>query len=220
MGRVSDIFFTQYDRFGREWGRSQLASPLRDSRRAFLAQLNFPLRRKTVLDAGCGYGHDLPALVRRGAVVYGIDGSTTMIALARQLNPGSSAHLSVQRLQRTTFPDRMFDAVVSQYALHNVFNLQDAFREMHRILKPDGVLLYLVQHPLILFAAKKIKVYHKREVVDFRIPDLTKTCRIKLPAHTFSEYFNDFVFSRFELLAFAEGREPLPMWFLAKLRKR
>jgi len=28
------------------------------------------------------------------------------------------------------------------------------------------------------------------------------------------------VLDRFELLAFAEGREALPMWFLAKLRKR
>jgi hypothetical protein len=91
---------------------------------------------------------------------------------------------------------------------------------MHRILKPNGLLIYLVQHPLILFAVKRDKTYHKKEVVDFAIPDLRKPCSIKLPAHTFSEYFNDFVLHRFDLLDFAEGREAVPMWFLAKLRKR
>lgn len=219
MARPSDTFFQQYNRFGNVWTKAQLASPMRDSRRAFRAQLDGSLRGKKLLDAGCGYGHDLPYFAERGAMVYGIDGSKRMIDLARQYHP-SFANLSVQRLQKTTFPSRLFDVVVSQYALHNAINLQSAFKEMHRILKPNGVLLYLVQHPLSLFFAKKDKTYHRKEIVQYRIKDLKNQCTIALPSHTFSEYFNEFVLDRFELLAFEEGNEAVPMWFLAKLRKR
>lgn len=219
MARPSDLFFEQYNAFGEDWMRGQLASPLRDSRRAFLAQLDGALKGKRLLDAGCGYGHDLRGFARRGAVVYGIDGSRRMIELARRHNPNLTT-LSVQRLQRTTFPARSFDVVVSQYALHNAIDLAPAFREIHRILKPGGTFLYLVQHPLFIFLAKKSRRYHRRETVEFTIPDMKGQCAIRQPAHTFSEYFTQDITRRFDILAFAEGREPVPIWFLAKLRKR
>jgi len=219
MARSSDLFFKQYDVFGEDWMKGQLAAPLRDSRRAFLAHLDASLKGKRLLDAGCGYGHDLPLFAARGAIVYGIDGSRRMIELARRYNPTLKT-LSVQRLQRTTFPARSFDVVLSQYALHNAIDLAPAFQELHRILKPGGLLLYLVQHPLFIFFAKKSRQYHRRETVEFTIPDMKGRCAIRQPAHTFSEYFTNDILRRFELVAFAEGREPVPMWFLAKLRKK
>jgi ubiquinone/menaquinone biosynthesis C-methylase UbiE len=142
-----------------------------------------------------------------------------MIELARRHTPTLKT-LSVQRLQKTNFPARSFDIVLSQYALHNAINLAPAFRELHRILKPRGILLYLVQHPLFIFFAKKSKQYHRRETVEFTIHDMKGRIAIRQPAHTFSEYLTRDVLDRFELLAFAEGREPVPMWFLAKLRKK
>lgn len=219
MARKSDLFFKQYDSFGADWMKGQLASPLRDSRRAFRAQLGRLLKGKRLLDAGCGYGHDLALFARRGAIVYGIDGSRRMIDLARRHNPTLET-LSVQRLQKTTFPSRSFDIVVSQYALHNAIDLAPAFDELRRILKPGGVLLYLVQHPLFIFFAKRSGQYHRRETVEFTIPDMKGRCAIRQPAHTFSEYFTQGILRHFELVAFAEGRERVPMWFLAKLRRK
>ena len=219
MARSSDLFFKQYDHFGADWMKGQLASPLRDSRRAFRAQLDRSLKGRRLLDAGCGYGHDLPFFVRRGATVYGIDGSKRMIDLARRHNPTLKT-LSVQRLQKTTFPSRSFDIVVSQYALHNAIDLAPAFKELRRILKPGGILLYLVQHPLFIFLAKRSGRYHRRETVEFTIPDMKGRCAIRQPAHTFSEYFTRDILRHFELVAFAEGRERVPMWFLAKLRRK
>ena len=219
MPRSSDRFFKQYDVFGADWMKGQLASPLRDSRRVFLAQLEGSLRGKRLLDAGCGYGHDLQWYAKRGAIVFGIDGSRRMIELARRHNPTLET-LSVQRLQKTTFPARSFDIVVSQYALHNAIDLAPAFRELCRILKPGGLLVYLVQHPLFVFFAKKSGQYHRRETVEFTIPDMKGRCAIRQPAHTFSEYFTTHVLRHFELQAFAEGPERVPMWFLAKLRKK
>jgi ubiquinone/menaquinone biosynthesis C-methylase UbiE len=220
MAGRGKTFFTQYDREGRAFMRAQQSSPLRDHRRAFRTQLTVPLKGKKVLDAGCGYGHDLPFYAKRGALVYGTDPSKAMIALARQQCPDVSDRLSVQPIQKTSFPDRFFDLVTSIYALHNEPDLQPAFREMHRILKPGGLFLYLVQHPLFVFQRKPHRTYHRKETITFTIPDMRPPCAIRQPAHTFSEYFTSFVLDRFELLAFAEGREAVPMWFLAKLRKR
>lgn len=220
MAGQGETFFTQYDRDGRAFMRAQRSSPMRDHRRAFRAQIDFPLRGRTVLDAGCGYGHDLPFYAKRGALVYGTDPSRAMIALARQHCPDCADRLSVQPIRRTSFPDRFFDVVTSIYALHNEPDLEPALREMHRIVKPTGLFLYLVQHPLFVFQLTRRKTYHRKETVRFTIPDMQPPCAIRQPAHTFSEYFSPFVLDRFELLAFAEGREPVPMWFLAKLRRK
>lgn len=217
MARRSDLFVQQYDEWGETYMHGQLALPTQALDRALRAQLNFPLNKKKLLDAGCGYGHDVPYFVRRGATVYGIDPSKKMIALARKRNP-AVINLSVQPLQRTTFPNNSFDVVVSKYALHNVINLQQAFQELHRMLKPKGMLIFAVNHPLFIFLAKKSNTYHSKEIVQF--PILDGQCLLQQPAHTFAEYFNAFVCSRFDLLAFTECKEPVPRWFLAKLRKR
>jgi SAM-dependent methyltransferase len=214
-----DAFFKQYDRAGRTFMAAQLASPPRDHRRVFRRLLDGSLKGRRLLDAGCGYGHDLPFYAARGATVYGTDPSSTMIRLAEERHPGL-ARLSVQPIRKTAFRSGFFDLVTSIYALHNEPNLALAFREIHRILKPGGLLLYLVQHPLFVLRLKRKPAYHAKETVLFTIPDMRKPCTIRQPAHTFSEYFAPFVLQRFELLAFAEGREPVPMWFLAKLRKR
>lgn len=217
--RAADRFFKQYDADGQRFMLAQLSTPMRDHRRAFQAQIPRSLKGKRVLDAGCGYGHDLPFYAGRGAMVYGTDPSMTMIALAGRRSP-TFTNLSVQPIQKTTFPARFFDLVTSVYALHNAADLDKAFGEMHRILRPNGVFVYLVQHPLFVFQLKRRKVYHTRETVQFTIPDMQPPCAIDQPAHTFTEYFSPFVLDRFELLAFAEGKEAVPMWFLAKLRKR
>lgn len=219
MTEAPDVFSKQYNRVGRRFLDAQQTSPQRDHRRAFRARLPRALRGKRVLDAGCGYGHDLKDLARRGARVYGIDPSDAMIALARRLHPALN-NLSVQTVRRTTFSDRFFDLVISIYAIHNESNLAPAFREIHRILKPGGLLLYVVQHPLFSFRARRRPDYHRQETYTFTIPDMSPPVTLRQPTHTFSDYFNDFVLSRYDLVDFAEGREPVPMWFLAKLRKR
>lgn len=219
MARQGETYFKQYDARGGLYKQAQTSSPMRDHRRAFRAQFDFSLKGKRLLDAGCGYGSDLPFYAKRGAKVYGIDPSTAMIALAKQSHP-NFPNLSVQPVQKTAFPVRSFDVIASIYALHNAPDLRQAFRELHRILKPNGLLLFLVQHPLFVFLLKKNPRYHGKAVVKFTIPDMKPPCTIVQPAHTFSDYFNEFVFDRFELLTFEEGKEAVPLWFLAKLRKR
>jgi SAM-dependent methyltransferase len=97
----------------------------------------------SVLDVGCGAGATLvaaSAAVEAGALVVGVDLSREMLlrggeALAEGDMPVFVALADAQRLP---FPDGMFDAVVSSFALGYFPSPQRAVAEMRRVSKPRG----------------------------------------------------------------------------------
>src|SRR5258708_3686074 len=73
------------------------------------------LRRKKVLDLGCGNGYDLSQISIKDAVIYGLDSSTEMVKLARKQNP--KGKIEIGRFDEIPFPDKSFDLVISKWAL-------------------------------------------------------------------------------------------------------
>ncbi|MBX0324158.1 methyltransferase domain-containing protein [Halomicroarcula sp. F13] len=68
-----------------------------------------------VLDLGCGTGHLTAALADSGAEAVGIDASAEMVRRARETYPS----LDFERADARTYaPERSFDAVFSNAALH------------------------------------------------------------------------------------------------------
>ncbi len=232
MTKKSGTYLNQYDEFAEEYMNAQnefYAKFPDESRKALNNQINFPLKDKKVLDVGCGFGKDLSYLEKEGALVYGIDASKKMIELARKNNP-RLVNLSVQSFERTSFENHSFDVIISRYTLHYAENLKEAFKELHRILKPRGFLIFLVAHPLLAFVAKKERNYHKREIVE--IPLFESKFIVREPSHTFSEYLNKFILENFEIISLYESpglenkplessiKEIVPDFLLIKLRKK
>ena len=154
-----------------------------DSRKTFYALLDFPLKGKKVLDVGCGFGKDLSFFEKEGAIVYGIDTSEKMIELAKTKNPALK-NLSVQSFEKTDFYDHFFDIIVSRYTLHYADNLEDTFKELNRILKHNGFLVFLVAHPLLGFVAKKRKFIVKKKLSKYHYTtanSLSKNQHIHFP---------------------------------------
>jgi ubiquinone/menaquinone biosynthesis C-methylase UbiE len=101
----------------------------------------------SVLDVGSGQGIDLVRYARAGAQVTGLDLTPRHVELAR-------AHLSAYGLPGTVvlgdaeelpFPDDSFDRVSSNGVLHHTPNIEQALREIRRVLKPGGearIILY------------------------------------------------------------------------------
>lgn len=93
---------------------------------------------ETVLDAGCGHGSYLEALrqLSPGAHYYGIDLRASML----EAHPRPS-RTSLGNVERLPFPDNCFDVVMANHMLFLVEDRDQALREFHRVLKPDGLML-------------------------------------------------------------------------------
>jgi demethylmenaquinone methyltransferase/2-methoxy-6-polyprenyl-1,4-benzoquinol methylase len=101
-----------------------------------------------VLDVACGTG-DLAlaaAALRPGAQVRGVDAAAGMIARAERRVTHADAgrvHFATGDLTRLALGDESVDVVLAGYALRNVPRYEDGLAELHRVLRPGGVLLTL-----------------------------------------------------------------------------
>jgi ubiquinone/menaquinone biosynthesis C-methylase UbiE len=103
--------------------------------------------RQRVLDVGCGQGIDLVQYAAAGARVTGIDLTPRHAELAeRHLAAlGLEGEVVVGDAESLPFPDSGFDRVSSNGVLHHTPDIEQALREIRRVLRPGGevrVLLY------------------------------------------------------------------------------
>jgi SAM-dependent methyltransferase len=100
------------------------------------------IRGAVALDYCCGNGEVAVELAKHGAVrVVGIDLSPVAIENARELARSAGVdricEFMVMDAERTDFADGTFDLIHEYGALHHL-DLGAAFRELSRILKPEG----------------------------------------------------------------------------------
>ncbi|MFC1477706.1 class I SAM-dependent methyltransferase [candidate division KSB1 bacterium] len=104
------------------------------------------IKDMNILDCCCGPGVTAVSCAKRGALVTGIDISPGMIDLARkntELNRvDDRVDLKVMSVQKMDFEDNSFDYVVGIGALHHL-NLDLAGKEISRVLKPGGKVLFI-----------------------------------------------------------------------------
>jgi ubiquinone/menaquinone biosynthesis C-methylase UbiE len=108
------------------------------------------LSGKTVLDAGCGEGYNTRLLARSGARMTGVDISQRMIELARQeeqREPLGIRYEVASFSDLSLFDDESFDAVVSSMALMDGRDFEGAVKEIFRVLRPGGELMFSILHP-------------------------------------------------------------------------
>ncbi len=94
---------------------------------------------KRVLEIGCGSGMGLAYLQRRAAVAVGGDPSEALLAEARQHLP--QAQLVRLDAQQLPFPDESFDVVLMLEVIYYIADVDRAFAECRRVLRPGGQLL-------------------------------------------------------------------------------
>lgn len=96
-----------------------------------------------ILEVGCGPGANIWYLSRERFDVYGIDGSPTAIASAKNLlsKDNLSATLTIGDIVRLPYMDAFFDAVIDNECIYSN-NLSDShliMGEIQRVLKKDAL---------------------------------------------------------------------------------
>ncbi len=98
------------------------------------------------LEVGCGTGHWLAALRRRGWRAMGVDSSAQMLFEARRnLGP---APLVRGRAERLPLRSACFDRMFCINAVHHFEGKRDFLREARRLLRPGGALMVAGLDPL------------------------------------------------------------------------
>ncbi len=116
---------------------------------------------KTVLDIGCGYGwHSKYAAEQGAASVLGIDLSERMIAQAKARNADWRITYKVCGIEDYLYPAQAYDLVISNLALHYVADLDGVYQNVLRTLKPGGVFLFNIEHPVFTAGVNEDWIYN------------------------------------------------------------
>jgi SAM-dependent methyltransferase len=101
---------------------------------------------RQVLEVGCGAGTDLARFARGGAIVSGVDLSSSAIALARKNvdQQGLQADLREADGEQLPFADNTFDLVYAHGVVQYTAHPQTLVDECRRVLKPGGEAVFQV----------------------------------------------------------------------------
>ena len=102
--------------------------------------------RGRVLEIGIGAGLNLPFYGGQVASVYGIDPSAPLLRRAGR-HPAVRAELVEASAEIIPFDHNVFDTVVTTWTLCTIPQVISALREMRRVLRQDGRVLF-VEHGL------------------------------------------------------------------------
>jgi tellurite methyltransferase len=127
-----------------------------------------------LLDAGCGTGRNLVYFLRSGYEVFGVDESSEAIAQTRRLASALAPNLPsdnfrVEEVERMSFPDSNFDAVLSSAVLHFARTEEQweaMVKEMWRVLKPGGI--FFARLASSIGMEEKVKLIEGRR---YHLPD-------------------------------------------------
>ena len=114
-----------------------------------------------LLDVGCGYGFFLKEMAQRGWQAEGIEISATGRGYAREK---LGLHVSDRPLPRPDWQDNCYDVITLFYVIEHLPDPKGVLREVHRLLRRDGLLLLRWPHtaPIVKLLrpwAERLKLY-------------------------------------------------------------
>lgn len=159
------MFF--YDRFANEFDSHMNRYDLNKRLRILFEELLTPgeIAGKDLLDAGCGTGWFSQKAFELGANVTSLDVGDNLL---NEVKAKCNSKLVKGDVCAMEFDDNMFDYVIATEVIEHTSSPRQAIKEMHRVLKPNGVILLTVPNKIWHFSvsvanALKLRPYEGYE---------------------------------------------------------
>ncbi len=128
--------------FGYQWLRFNANDALED-RTVFLSDSQLSgeaIQNKLVLDAGCGMGRYTAVAAGMGAEIIGLDLSKSVLKAYEKTRPYPFAHIIQADIMRLPFRNGQFDVIYSLGVLHHTPEPRQAFLQLAKRLKANGII--------------------------------------------------------------------------------
>jgi SAM-dependent methyltransferase len=128
-----------------------------------------------ILDAGCGGGKTINKLAQLSpqGKIYAIDYSPDMVKFSKKINKAliaqNRAEIIEASVEKMNFEDNFFDLVTAFETYYFWSNLPIAFKEIYRVLKPEGKLLLVNE---LLFGITPAKIIEETHVKLFALEEI------------------------------------------------
>jgi SAM-dependent methyltransferase len=160
----------------------------------------------SVLELGCGTGYFTRELARSGANVVAIDVSPELLEIAKANWSAANVRYEIQNAYELSYPDAVFDSVVGSSVLHHL-EIEEAIREIYRVLKPRGTFYFTEPNMLNpQIAIQKNVPWVKRKLGDS--PDETAFFRWRLQRLLEQKGYRDVRIVPFDFL---HPKTPVPL---------
>jgi SAM-dependent methyltransferase len=143
-----------------------------------------------LLDIACGPGYFAGHFMKTGARVTGVDISRELIRIAEAAHPNATFHVapadSLPFLEAAEF-----DRITVILAIQNIEDVAGVFTECARVLKPEGKLLVVMNHPAFRIPRASSWGWDEASKTQYRrLDSYLSEARIKIEMHPGSDPLN------------------------------
>lgn len=133
-----------------------------------LLRILAPKPGEEILDVGCGQGYFSRLIAKEGSRVVGVDLANELIAIAREEAGERESYFVMSAEKMSGLQNSRFDAAICILALQNMKNLQNAISEMSRVLKTNGRLVLVLNHPAFRVPTASFWGYDEKAKAQYR----------------------------------------------------
>lgn len=139
---------------------------------------------QTVLDLACGTGFFAREFCKLGAKVIGVDVGKELIEIAKKNSDAKIQYVVSSADDLRFLLKESLDAIVIVLALQNIENVNGVLKECKRILKPNGKLFVVLNHPAFRIPKSSEWGWDEENMVQYRRVDAyVSEKQIKIEMH-------------------------------------